>query len=148
MESSRRTTDAAALWVALNLVLVLGISFAVKADPIDSTFTACSDKNQTTMGRISCLTEALSAWDAELNKVYKSLAALLPKDEKDKLRASQTKWIVFRDADVEFLNGSYSRLEGTIYKTYLMENKLNLTKARVAQLRRYAAEIEEGKGDI
>lgn len=71
--------------------------------------------------------------DAELNKVYKELVALLDSKEKALLVKAQREWIKFRDAHCVFVANDFEggSMQPLIYSTCLEEQ----TRKRIAELR-------------
>ena len=45
--------------------------------------------------------------DAQLNKIYQELAAMLEAEDKTELKAAETAWIKYRDAHCEFASDQY-----------------------------------------
>lgn len=134
------------------IIIIFFITFCINlnifcSENIDSTLSQCKTCN-TTQDNIVCLNKAYQEWDNKLNEKYNELKSLLTVKEINALKASQLKWIAFRDAEYDFINFSYTTMEGTIYKLYLLENKIELTKSRAMQFMRYINEIKESKGGI
>ena len=76
--------------------------------------------------------------DAELNRTYKQLTALLDKKEKQLLIKAQKNWILFRDTHCRFEISTY---EGGSIQPLIWSNCLTeCTNARIADLK---AAIEE-----
>jgi uncharacterized protein YecT (DUF1311 family) len=53
-----------------------------------------------------CLSDASVAMDAHLNAVYGQLMVRLGKADADLLRASQRRWLAFRDAELAFADSA------------------------------------------
>jgi uncharacterized protein YecT (DUF1311 family) len=113
-----------------------------KADPIDKALRAClaTDRGQSTAGMVECLGIAHEAWDRELNRTYDQLMRSLDQASRDKLRAAQRQWLVFRDADMAFQrqefvvgNGKYGTLAGVT----LTSDNVETIRRRVMTLRAY-----------
>lgn len=129
----------------IGLSLLVAASLSVHAqeealpNPIDIALDSCLsiDTNQTTFGMVQCVMQAYDAWDAELNRQYKSLMAKLNTQEQSALREAQRKWIAYRDAELEFSGLMHTNLEGTLYKIFHAERVLALTKQRVLDLKSY-----------
>ena len=130
------------------IIFLAGLLYVATAVDVDSTQDKCGQGNKTTKETLQCLSESLASWDMQLNHVYKELQKVLSKDGREDLKLSQLKWLAFRDAEVPFIDNSYSSLKGTIHKAYSMENNVALTKDRALQLKRYLAEINEAQGEI
>ena len=58
-----------------------------------------SPDGASTMGQVQCIGDAVSVQDARLNKNYTKAMAKLTPEQKDKLRAAQRAWLVFKQAD-------------------------------------------------
>lgn len=129
-----------------SVAVLFSLSFA--GISIDSIASTCKENAQTTQAKIECLSNAMTLWDEELNRVYKEVRQVLQPAEREKLKSAQTRWIAFRDSEVVFIQNSYSKLKGTIYKIYLLENKVDITRNRVVQLKRYLEEMRETDGDL
>lgn len=71
--------------------------------------------------------------DAELNKVYKQLMAILDKNEKPLLIQAEKDWVKFRDSHCKFDASQYERgsIQPLIYSTCLDE----LTEKRIAEIK-------------
>jgi len=119
----------------------------VVANPIDVSQKGCLDstQNQTTLGMISCNVRAEQAWDKELNRYYKLLMGILSTDEKTKLKASQIKWLEFRDAEVVTANTIYTDMQGTMWKIVAVGTKMEMVKQRALELKSYYDNLNMGK---
>lgn len=108
-------------------------------DPIDIRLKEClaDPEHYTTIGMIECYVQANEEWDAELNKYYKLLGALLSKEEKDKLLASQRLWLKFRDSENDFLTTTYINLGGTMWRIVASERRMDMVRTRTLELKRY-----------
>lgn len=97
------------------------------SNSIDLNLKACLDstENETTVGMIYCTAEAESAWDAEMNKYYKLLQGILSQPEMLKLKASQIKWLEFRDAEFSTSKLIYSDLQGTMWRIVSVDTQCN-----------------------
>jgi uncharacterized protein YecT (DUF1311 family) len=81
--------------------------------------------------------------DAELNTAYRMLLGNLQSPEREALAESQRVWLKFRSAELRFIarhwtrerSGSSASLSAAVYRNAL-------TKERVVQLLRYAAEYQ------
>jgi len=71
--------------------------------------------------------------DAELNKVYKQLMAILDKNEKQLLIQAEKDWMKFRDSHCKFDSSQYEggSIQPLIYSTCLEE----LTRKRIAEIK-------------
>lgn len=71
--------------------------------------------------------------DAQLNKVYKQLMAIVTKKEKPLLIQAEKDWVEFRDSHCKFEASQYKggSIQPLIYSTCLEE----LTKKRIAEIK-------------
>jgi len=71
--------------------------------------------------------------DAQLNKAYKKLMMLLPKNEKPLLIQAEKDWVKFRDSHCKFEGSQYEggSIQPLIYYNYLEA----LTKKRIAEIK-------------
>lgn len=71
--------------------------------------------------------------DAELNRVYKQLMAILDKNEKSLLIQSEKDWVKYRDSHCKFEVSQYEggSIQPLIYSTCLEE----LTRKRIAEIK-------------
>lgn len=119
------------------LPTLLLVSAAEFADhPIDVELTRClnSEEGVTTHGARRCIRSATSAWDRELNRVYRELMDELDERQRLKLRDAQRKWIAFRDSEVDAIGTIYNSLDGTMFLVMQSEAVSSLTRDRVRQL--------------
>jgi len=82
----------------------------------------------------SCLGDAFSKSDGELNFVYKKIRSKLTNDEKLLLKKAQVLWLSFRDASCDFEASSVDG--GTAYQAVYIDCQSSLTKSRIAELKR------------
>ena len=112
-------------------------------DPIDLAMTKCLDKpeGQSTQGMVECFGAAYEAWDKALNEAYGALMDTLDADQKALLKASQRQWIVFRDAESEFLaQPGHAGGPGSIMRVVTNQAMADMVKARVLALRSYSSQ--------
>jgi uncharacterized protein YecT (DUF1311 family) len=71
--------------------------------------------------------------DAQLNKVYKQLIAILDKNEKPLLIQAEKDWVKFRDSHCKFEASQYEggSIQPLIYSSCLKE----LTEKRIAEIK-------------
>jgi uncharacterized protein YecT (DUF1311 family) len=92
----------------------------------------CSDAN--TQGEMNiCAGKEYKAADANLNRVYQQLVAMLEPEEKGQLKVAQTAWIKYRDANCEFVADQYKggSIRPTIYGLCLAD----VTRNRTSELK-------------
>lgn len=89
---------------------------AANPDPIDATLDACltAASGQTTAGMVTCTVTATGAWDKRLNEAYQKAMAALDAPSRELLRASQRKWLAFREAERAAMGGPWRGNAGTL----------------------------------
>jgi len=107
--------------------------------PIDLTLEECHsiDSNQTTYGMMECEATAQEEWDSEMNKYYKLLMEVLKPEEKEKLKAAQRQWIVYRDNEKDFATTMYYNMEGTMWRVVAAGRLTEIIRARALELKGY-----------
>lgn len=111
--------------------------------PLEAADAACYEDAMTTMAMIECAGASYDRWDAELNRQYKRLMALLSPEEQQALRDAQRKWIAFRDAEFTLIDGLYGRMQGSMYRPMHVEARKELVKARALQLTSQAVLLDD-----
>lgn len=104
--------------------------------PIEVELSRCMEapEGMSTQGMRECMDVAGASWDQELNRIWGELMRELPATAKDSLRASQRKWIAFRDAELEALAETYGEMQGSMYTLMHADAVSSLTRDRVRQL--------------
>lgn len=122
--------------MAVLMFMALGIGCSASAQTPDC------DANQAAMNR--CAGQQLATLDAELNKQYKAQMAYLQTPEKKQaFKAAQQKWIAFRDADCMYQVGK-AEDSGSMWSLLQSRCLAEQTRARVEQMKQYAACLQEG----
>jgi uncharacterized protein YecT (DUF1311 family) len=126
---------------ALLLLLSL-LSFpalAADPDPLDTALDACLAKPEgaSTPGMVECTGEAIRAWDKRLNEVYRQVMVGLDPKSRDLLRASQRRWVAFREAEHEAMGGPWRQDRGTIIRVLTANADLSAIRQRVQELQLY-----------
>ena len=113
-------------------------ALAADQDPIDAALDACLAKPEgaSTPGMVDCTDEAIRAWDKRLNDVYKQVLAGLDPKSRELVRASQRRWVAFREAEHEAMGGPWRQDRGTI-RVLMANADLSAIKERVQELRLY-----------
>lgn len=139
-----RLSLAVLAWAAIALPVAAAGSVAKDLVAIDTKMKRCIDKNGSNVGMKECTGDALDSADKILNTAYKAIVASLkrkPADESeakdakerlDRLVASETAWIKFRDTDCE-LQGT-SMLGGTGEGLVILDCQYAMTAKRVKDL--------------
>nr|WP_262890668.1 lysozyme inhibitor LprI family protein [Rufibacter sediminis] len=107
-----------------------------KQDPIDVTLTKCLDQkeNQTTAGMCHCTYTALEEWDKKLNATYKSLLPKLNASAKTSLVTAQRQWVLFKEKEINLIDATYGKADGTMWQVVRATKVLSLTKDRAVEL--------------
>jgi uncharacterized protein YecT (DUF1311 family) len=105
-----------------------------KPHPIDAKITKLSDAAKSTADTTAAYTRGLVLWDAEMNRVYEELKKALPEASFAKLRDSQKQWLVFRDAQIKFIDSCYDQYDGTMYIPMRASAIMEVTRARALDL--------------
>ncbi len=123
------------------------VAQAERLHPIDSDLENCLEKeeNYTTRGMVKCIQSASERWDKELNVQYKTLGDLLTEEQFQQIRKAQRNWMKYRDAEFEFIDNYFSRIDGSVRNILSATKKMEIVKSRTKELRAYIEfpEIEE-----
>ena len=114
----------------LVLLLIASAAFSVSAQ--EKKPEPCPDA-QSQFEMNQCAGKAYKAADAELNKVYQKLVAMLDEEEKAQLKAVETAWLKYRDANCEFVGDQFKggSIRPMIYAFCLAD----MTRNRTAELK-------------
>jgi uncharacterized protein YecT (DUF1311 family) len=114
-------------------------ALAADPDPLDAALDACLAKPEgaSTPGMIDCTGEAIRAWDKRLNKVYREVMAGLDTKSRELVRTSQRRWVAFRAAEHEAMEGPWRQDKGTIIRVLTADAELSAIKERVQALQLY-----------
>jgi uncharacterized protein YecT (DUF1311 family) len=90
---------------SIMLILVL-LLFGISVAGQKQKDHPCSNaQSQVEMNQ--CAGETYKTADTELNQVYRKLVAMLDAEEKAQLKAAQTAWLKYRDANCEFVGDQF-----------------------------------------
>jgi len=133
-----------ATMLALLLLLSL-LSFSALAadpDPLDAALDACLAKPEalSTTGMVECADAAIRGWDKRLNEVYQQVMTDLDPKSQELLRASQRRWVAFREAEREAMGGPWRQDRGTIIRVLTVNADLSAIKERVQELQLYGSD--------
>jgi uncharacterized protein YecT (DUF1311 family) len=108
-------------------------------DPLDTALDACLAKPEalSTPGMVECAEEAIRGWDKRMNEVYRRVMAELDPKSRELLRASQRRWVAFREAEHEAMEGPWRQDKGTIIRVLTADVDLSAIKERVQELQLY-----------
>jgi uncharacterized protein YecT (DUF1311 family) len=110
---------------------------------IDIEFQERLDSDPSTAGMIEASEWAEKEWDNLLNANYRELMKYLSKEEQTKLKASQHKWLEYRDLEFAFSAEFWSNFDGTMYRAFAPGDRMEFVKARALKLGEYLANREE-----
>lgn len=111
---------------------------------IDVAESKCLDKKEISNAQmLECSIKARGSWDKELNKYYNLLAAKLPKDAFEILKASQKEWIIYRDKEFKFISKLYYEVkDGTMWYGFAENKKKEIIKTRALELQMFLEDLE------
>jgi uncharacterized protein YecT (DUF1311 family) len=117
-------------------------ALAADPDPLDAALDACLAKPEgaSTPGMVGCTGEAIREWDKRLNKVYQQVMAGLDPKSRELVRASQRRWVAFREAEHEAMGGPWRQDRGTIIRVLTANADLSAIKERVQELQLYGSD--------
>lgn len=92
------------------------------------------EQGQTSNGMVLCLSEALDAWEKQLQETYALLYSQMEGSNRTNLQVSQSAWVDYKHAQYKFLESYYGRMEGTMYKQIMISEKIEVVKRRFAEL--------------
>ncbi|MDF1661099.1 MAG: DUF1311 domain-containing protein [Planctomycetota bacterium] len=105
--------------------------------PIKTLQDRWENNDSSTYGVLDAQKAAYKLWDLELNRTYKRLMKGLKSDQKKALRASQRKWIAYRDAEIESVRAIYGQKDGTMWGIVGSASVIDLTKSQMYRLSSY-----------
>jgi len=111
--------------------------------PIDVEYERRIEADPSTSGMIDAGVWAAEEWDKLLNKNYNELMKNLSEGEQSKLRASQRKWIEYRDLEFAFNAEYWSKFQGTLYSVIPYDYQAEFVKTRALELGAYLESIDE-----
>ncbi|RNI26776.1 lysozyme inhibitor LprI family protein [Rufibacter latericius] len=116
-----------------------------KPDSIDLKLTQCLDKqeNQSTAGMCNCTYAALEEWDKKLNSTYKALLTQVDAVGKTKLMAAQRQWVVFKEKEIELIDATYGKAQGTMWQVVRANKVMDITRQRARALEELLTTLKE-----
>lgn len=131
------------------LLLLCGAVWGAE-HPLDIEIQECMDKDSSTHGMIECAREGAKKWDADLNRAYKELMGLLPKQGQDALRTAQRAWIPWRDREISLVGAVYGALYnsldgGTMWLVINAIAEMEVVRGRTLELIALSEELKKGK---
>ncbi|HPE66497.1 MAG TPA: lysozyme inhibitor LprI family protein, partial [Synergistales bacterium] len=133
----------------LCLLLLCGAGWGGE-HPLDVEIQECMDKDPSTHGTIKCAREGAKKWDTELNRAYKELMGLLPKQGQDALRTAQRAWIPWRDREFGLVGSVYGAIYnsldgGTMWLVVNAIAEMEVVRGRTLELIAWSEEMKKGK---
>ena len=120
------------------LILRVAFSFAYsqeKKDPIEVRMDAAMQDNPSTVGMLDAIAVAKREWDSRMNEDYAKLKKRMPADEWVAFVQAQKSWLAYRDVQIESLNTTYSKMEGTMWLPVRAHAEMDLTHQRAQFLK-------------
>jgi uncharacterized protein YecT (DUF1311 family) len=107
------------------------------ADPIDTAMRTCAARadRSSTAGQIQCMDDARSAWRAAGETALTQMLAKMPAAQQRRWRASQQKWVAWRDAEDTMLGAAFATSSGSTYQLYEADMRLQPVRDRALALR-------------
>lgn len=105
--------------------------------PIDAWLEDCTARDESTTGQTACLAAAYEKWDAELNRVYQELTAVLPELSRPALKSAQVAWLRQRDEEFKLLDALYDPLDGSMYRVMKAADRVDIVRKRALALSSY-----------
>lgn len=121
-------------------VVFIGLTgFGYSADkkhPLDIQIDKLIEGAQATVDQVEAINKGYELWDKELNAVYQKLKKMLDGDAEaiKSLKDSQLAWIKFRDNEFILLSSIYKKLDGTMYASMEVNDRLQIVRARAMEL--------------
>ncbi len=109
---------------------------------IDRRLAECMIQDETTDGMTDCLVEAYDMWDRELDRICGELRKRLRPEGRAALKAAQSEWLQYRDLEFALIDSIYSGFDGTMYTPMRVEDRMNILKNRVMELKSYIDLLE------
>ncbi|WP_352425323.1 lysozyme inhibitor LprI family protein [Aminomonas paucivorans] len=125
------------------LGLLLGTAWgAPKVHPIDGAYQKDLARDSSTAGTVEASNRAAAKWDRELNRVYKALMAQTGPEARQKLQASQRRWLAYRDAERTAVGAMAGDLYeqnggGTLWGMVAAVRSMEILRARALELTEY-----------
>lgn len=107
------------------------------ADPIDAGMRACLARadRSSTGGQVQCMDDARTAWRAAADAALAQMIVKLPVAQQKRWKASQQKWVAWRDAEDTMLGAAFATSSGSSYQLYEADMRLQPVRDRALALR-------------
>ena len=129
--------------VLLLLLSLLSLpALAADPDPLDGALDACLAKPEalSTPGMVECTDQRSERGNKRLSEVYKQVLAGLDPKSRELVRASQRRWVAFREAEHEAMAGPWRGDRGSITQVLTANTDLSAVKERVRELELYRSD--------
>ena len=77
---------------------------------------------------ITCTFRACDSWNTKMNNYYKLLLGIISSEAKIKLKASQKKWLEYRDSEFVMAHTIYNDMQGTMWLVIAVITQLEIVK--------------------
>lgn len=102
---------------------------------IETMLEQCiKEQGQTNNDMVLCLSEALDAWEKQLQDTYALLYSQMEGSNRTNLQVSQSAWVKYKHAQYKFLENYYGTMQGTMYKQIMISEKIDVLKRRFSEL--------------
>ena len=113
-----------------------------KVHPIDGAYRKDLARDDSTAGTVEAANRAAVKWDPELNRVYKALMKPMGPEARQKLQASQRRWLAYRDAELAAVGAIAGDLYeqnggGTLWGMVAAVRSMEIVRARALELTEY-----------
>lgn len=114
-----------------------------KKDPIDADYESCVGKDSSKTNVSNCAYTTYGKWHSELDKAYGRVMKKLRRPaDKAALKQAQTAWLAYQSAEFAAYDNMFN-IPGTKWYAVRLNNRINVIKERVQQLRSYYAVLDE-----
>ncbi len=140
------TNESVVLFAVVFLFFTSLMGYAVAQEtkhPLDVWFVNCVAQDDSTAGQRNCYGNAYGLWDKELNLQYKNLMKRLDANGQKVLKASQSSWLKFRDAESKLSDLIVNSREGTMWLIVGDSDRMELIRKRALELKRYREILDE-----
>lgn len=115
---------------------------------IDKALEACTEKDPSNGGVITCTETAYKKWDQELNKNYQTLMRRSKPAGKQLLKSPQLSWITYRNNEFRLIDNIYDELQGTMYIPMRYEEKMQILRQRALALSAHVDILNESEPQL
>jgi len=101
------------------------------------------EKDPSTAGMVSAISDASIQWDKRMNSAYNSLKRKMEPGEWAALVAAQKAWLNYRDLQTKSIEATFSKMEGTMWVPASSAQVMEITKQRAIFLSALLETISE-----